>query len=111
LIDINNSEPWNLLTQRGFATRPFKNEKEGLQAMVDGEIDAVFHNEIILKYFSKSDFPGRIHVLPEISDQYYVSFAFPHGSALRERFNRILIKIMDSDDYPHFKERYMGPGE
>ena len=107
---VPHSEPWNFLTQRGFATRPFKNEKDGLQAMVDGEIDAFVHNEIILKYFSKSDFPGRIHVLPEIFDQYYVSFAFPQGSALREKFNRTLIKIMDSDDYPQFKERYIGLG-
>jgi ABC-type amino acid transport substrate-binding protein len=108
---VPHSAPWNFLIQRGFATRPFKNEKDGLQAMVDGKIDAFFQNEIILKHFLKSDFAGRIHVLPEIFDQYYVSFAFPQGSALRERFNRALIKIMDSDDYPQFKERYIGSGE
>jgi len=106
---VPHSEPWNFLTQRGFATRPFENEIDGLQAMVDGEIDAFVHNEILLKYFSKSDFPGRIHVLPEIFDDYYVSFAFPQGSALRESFNRALIKILDSDDYSQFKERYIGP--
>ena len=75
--------------------------------MVEGEIDAFFHNEIILKHFSKSDFPGRIHVIPEIFDHYYVSFAFPQGSTLRERFNRDLIKILGSDDYSQLKERYI----
>ena len=107
---VPHSAPWDFLAQRGFATRPFKNEKDGLQAMVDGEIDAFFQNEIILKHFLKSDFPGRIHVLSAIFDQYYVSFAFPQGSALRERFNRALIKIMDSNDYPQYKERYIGLG-
>jgi polar amino acid transport system substrate-binding protein len=108
---VPHSEPWNFLTQRGLAARPFKNEKDGLQAMVDGEIDAFVHNEILLKYLSKSDFPGRIHVLSEIFDQYYVSFAFPQGSALREKFNRELITILDSDEFPQFKERYLGPGQ
>jgi len=40
-----------------------------------------------------------------------LAMAIAYGSALRERFNRALIKIMDSDDYPQFKKRYIGPGE
>jgi ABC-type amino acid transport substrate-binding protein len=64
----------------------------------------------VLKHLAKTDFPGMIQVLPEIFDQYYVSVTFPPGSALRETFNRTLLKILDSDDYPSLKERYIGPG-
>jgi ABC-type amino acid transport substrate-binding protein len=63
-----------------------------------------------LKYLSKRDFPGRIQVLPEIFDHYYVSFAIPQGSALREPLNRALLKNLDTDDFLRLKERYIGPG-
>jgi ABC-type amino acid transport substrate-binding protein len=108
---VPHSEPWNFLAHRGYSARPFESEKDGLQAMVDGEIDAFVHNEVLLKYFSKSEFPSQILVLPEIFDHYYVSFAFPQGSALREKFNRALIKILDSNEYIQLKDRYIGPGQ
>jgi len=61
-----------------------------------------------LKYLSKRDFPGRIHVLPEIFDHYYLSIAVPQGSPLREPLNRALLKNLDTDDYLRLKERYTG---
>jgi ABC-type amino acid transport substrate-binding protein len=107
---VADSASLNFLTRRGIATRAFKTVKDGLQATIDGKIDAFVHNEVVLKHLAKTDFPGMIQVLPEIFDQYYVSVTFPPGSALRETFNRTLLKILDSDDYPSLKERYIGPG-
>ena len=107
---VADSEPFNFLHQRGIAMRTFKNEQDGLQAVVDGKIDAFVYDEIVLKYHSKADFPGRIQVLPEIFDPYYLSFTMPQGSELRETLNRALMRVLDSDDYPRIKERYIGPG-
>ena len=107
---VADSESFNFLLQRGIATRTFKNEQDGLQAIIEGKIDSFVYNEIVLKHHSKTEFPGRIQVLPEIFDHYYVSFTMPQGSALRERLNRALLKIIDSNDYLRLKERYIGPG-
>ena len=107
---VADSKPFNFLLLRGIATRTFKNEQDGLQAVVDGKIDAFVYDEIVLKYHSKADFPGRIQVLPEIFDPYYLSFAMPQGSELRETLNRALMRVLDSNDYLRLKERYIGPG-
>ena len=107
---MTHSEPFNFLLERGIATRTFKNDQDGLQAVIDGKIDAFVYDEIVLKHLSKTDFPGRIQVLPEIFDPYYLSFTMPQGSQLRETLNRALMRILDSEDYPRIKERYIGSG-
>ena len=106
---VADSKPFNFLLLRGIATRTFKNEQDGLQAIIDGKIDAFVYDEIVLKYHSKTDFPGRIQVLPEIFDPYYLSFAMPQGSELRETLNRALMRVLDSNDYLRLKERFIGP--
>lgn len=106
---VPHSQTSNFLKQHGISAQPFKNEKEGLQAMIDGKIDAFVHNEILLRHISNSLFSGRVHVLPTLFDHYYVSFSFPQDSALSESFNRSLLKVLDTDDYIRLKERYIGP--
>jgi len=107
---VTHSEPFNFLLERGIATRTFKNDQDGLQAVIDGKIDAFVYDEIVLKHLSKTDFPGRIQVLPEIFDPYYLSFTMPQGSQLRETLNRALMRVLDSEDYLRIKERYIGSG-
>ncbi len=108
---VAHSESLDFLTQRGIAVRPFENVQDGLQAIADGEIDAFVFNEIVLKYLSRTNYPGRIHVLPEIFDHYYVGMAMPQGSALREPLNRSLLKNIDTNAFLRLKERYIGPGK
>jgi ABC-type amino acid transport substrate-binding protein len=107
---VAHSETYDYLTRRGIAMRPFKNELDGLQAIVGGKIDAFVYDELVLKYLAKTEFSGRIHVLPEIFDHYYLSIAVPQGSPLREPLDRALLKIIDTDDYLRLKERHIGPG-
>jgi ABC-type amino acid transport substrate-binding protein len=105
-----HSENLNFLTRHGIAVRPFENGQDGLQAIVDKKIDAFVFDELILKYLVRTEFPGRVHVLPEIFDHYFVGLAMPQGSPLREPVNRALLKIIDTDDWLRLKERYIGPG-
>jgi ABC-type amino acid transport substrate-binding protein len=86
------------------------NEQDGLQALVENQIDAFVFNELILKYLVKTEFPARVHVLPGTFDHYYVSMGIPSGSLLREPLNRALLEVMSEDDWLRLLERYMGPG-
>ncbi len=107
---VAQSESLNFLTRNGIAVGPFENEQDGLQAIVDKKIDAFVFDELVLKYLVRTEFPGRVHVLPEIFDHYSVGLAMPQGSPLREPVNRALLKIIDTDDWLRLKERYIGPG-
>ncbi len=104
------TESLDFLGRRGIAARSFKNQQDGLLAVVDGEVDAFVFNELVLKNLTRTAFPGRIKVLPEIFDQYYVSLAMPSGSALREPLNRAMLKIIATEDWARVKARYVDAG-
>ncbi len=108
---VIRSESLGYLDRRAIKARGLKNPQEGLQALADGKIDAFVFNELVLKSLSRTEFSGRIRVLPEIFDHYYVSLALPPGSALREPLNRALLKIIETDEWMRLKARYIGAGE
>jgi ABC-type amino acid transport substrate-binding protein len=98
------------LSDRGIAVLGFSNERDGLQALVENQIDAFVYNELVLKYLVKTEFPARVHVLAGTFDHYYVSMGLPSGSPLREQLNRALLEIMSGDDWLRLMERYVGHG-
>jgi ABC-type amino acid transport substrate-binding protein len=107
---VAQSEGQNYLGEKGIAVFPFKNERDGLQALVDARIDAFVFDESILKYLTRTQFPARVHVLPETFDHYYVSMAMPQGSPIREPLNRAILKFMATNQWRSLVEQYFGPG-
>ncbi len=98
------------LAERGIAPVPFPAKRDGLQAIVDNKIDAFVYDELVLKHIVKTDFPGRVHVLADTFDHYFVTMGMPNGSPLREPINRAMLKIMEKDEWIRLVERYIGSG-
>ena len=71
------------LVDRGIAAAPFVNEREGLGAVVDGRLDAFVFNVLVLRYLARTEFSGRVRVLPGTFGRYFVKMALPTGSPLR----------------------------
>jgi len=107
---LAQSAPLKWLGKQGIAAVPFSTENDGLKAVVDDRIDAFVFDELVLRYIVKNAFPGRVYVLAETFDPYYVSMGMPKGSALREPINRALLKIMETDQWNRLIERYIGAG-
>lgn len=107
---VAQSEGQNYLGEKGIAVFPFKNERDGLQALVDAKIDAFVFDESVLKYLTRTQYPARVHVLPETFDHYYVSMAVPQGSPIREPLNRAILKFMETNQWTRIVEQYFGPG-
>jgi len=107
---VAQSEPLKWLVDHGMAPAPFATAQEGLQAIVDDRIDAFVFDEIVLKHTVKNDFPGRVYVLAETFDHYYLCMGLPHGSLLREPINRALLRIMESEEWSRLVKRYIGSG-
>ncbi|MDJ0722815.1 MAG: transporter substrate-binding domain-containing protein [Desulfobacterales bacterium] len=105
---VARSESLDYLAQHGIGVRAFKSQQDGLQAMIDGEIDAFVFNALTLKNAARTAFNGRIQVLPEIFDPYYVSMAMPPGSTLREPFNQALLTIIETEEWLRLTARYIG---
>jgi polar amino acid transport system substrate-binding protein len=107
---LAQSQAMVFLTNRGIAVLPFESAEDGLQAIVDKKIDAFVFNEAVLKDLVRTEFPGRVQVLPGTFDHYYVSMAMQSGSRLREPLNRALLEITATDDWLKLVELYIGPG-
>jgi polar amino acid transport system substrate-binding protein len=105
---VAESESLAFLARNGISALPIDSEREGLQAIVDGELDAFVFNEAVLAHWIQVDFPSQVQVLPGIFDPYYVSVALGAGSALREPIDRALLQIMAEEDWPRWIERYLG---
>ena len=105
---LSRSNTLEFLVAKGIPAIPYESIKDGLQAVVQSQIDAFVDDELQLKYIIKYDFPGRLHVLPETFAQYYVSMAIPPASQLREQINRTLAKIMDREAWTDVQARYIG---
>ena len=61
---ISRSEGFDFLTQKGIAVISLENLQEGFKAVASKRIDAFVLDELILTYLVKSEFPGRVQVLP-----------------------------------------------
>ena len=96
------------LVDRGIAATPVGNEREGLEAVVDGRLDAFVFNVLVLRYLARTEFSGRVQVLPGTFGRYFVKMGLPTGSPLREPLDRTLLEITGSIDWDRRVERYLG---
>jgi polar amino acid transport system substrate-binding protein len=103
---IPGSESFDFLTKKGIAVISFESLQEGLKAVATKRIDAFVFNETILKYLVKSEFSGRVQVLPGTSDEYFVSIALQQNSSLRKPINKALLKFMETEYWTELQNRY-----
>ena len=103
---IPQSEASFFLTKHGIAVMPFESVKEGLTDLANKKIDAFVFNELMLKYLVKSEFSGRVQVIPGIFDEYFVVIALKEKSPLREPINKALLKLMKTEKWSELMNRY-----
>jgi ABC-type amino acid transport substrate-binding protein len=103
-----DSKSLRSLGERGIVALPFANERDGLRAMVDGQVDAFVFNVLVLRHLARTEFPGRVRVLPSTFGRYQIKMAMPTGSPLREPLNRALLAIVGGSEWNRRVERYIG---
>jgi ABC-type amino acid transport substrate-binding protein len=54
---------------------PFGSIQEGLKAIAGKKIDVFVLDELMLRYLTKNEFPGRVQVIPGVFDEYFVVIA------------------------------------
>ncbi len=82
-----------------FSGRPIKGIWQGLWGWAMVTMTTVGYGDKT----PRTEFPGRIKVLPEIYDQYDASLAMLSGSTLREPLNRALLKIIATEEWVRVK--------
>ena len=104
---ISGSEAFDFLAKKGISVIPFESIQEGLLAVGSKRIDAFVQSELILKYMVKSEFPGRVQVLPGTFDEYFVSIALQQNGSLRKPINKALLRFMGTENWIELQNRYL----
>jgi ABC-type amino acid transport substrate-binding protein len=76
--------------------RRFESVERALEALLDGNVDAVVYDRPLLRYYARGAYLDRIRVLSAVFDPQDYAFALAPGSPYREAVNRALLDIRGS---------------
>jgi hypothetical protein len=88
--------------------KTYKSVKEGLEALIRGEIKAFVYDEPELRYTIKQQFQGKLEVLPNRYSQENYGIALVNNSPLRKSINRVLLQTIRHQEWQNTLYRYMG---
>lgn len=88
--------------------RTYPDALAALQALADGQVEAVVYDAPLLQYLTRENFHGRIAVLPHTFIRQDYAIALPQGSPLREKLNLVLEAEVRSPHWQDLVARYLG---
>lgn len=90
--------------------RTYPTGPEAVAALADGEVEAVVHDEPVLRWWlSTAD--SELTLVKETFDPQDYGFATPPGSELRERVSRAILDITSTEEWARRVERTLSGGE
>ena len=84
------------LTKQRVQHRDFADVDHGLQAVANGQIDALVYDSPLLRFLIRTRHQGNVTLVPGTLEVQHYGIAFPPGSRLREPINRVLLKEIQS---------------
>jgi len=108
IATVPGSTSERFLKNNGYMTHQFPSVIDGISAVAQGKIDAMVYDAPLLRYFVHKEFQGIIEISPVTFERQDYGFAVPENSPLREPLNRILLRIVRSDNWNVKLEKYMG---
>ena len=82
---------------------------DALEQLESGRVDAVVYDVPILQHFLRGEYGNSIRLLPYRFARQDYGLALPDGSPERERWNRIILSLIESPEWQTVLEGYLGP--
>jgi len=105
---VPSSTSETFLHNNGISTRTFASVKDCLNAVIEGKVDAMVYDAPLLKYFSKTEFYGKIKVSSVTFERQDYGIALSENSQFREPINRILLRVVRGDNWQGQLKHYLG---
>lgn len=99
----------NALTGLGVRSRAFQSAKDGLDALLAGQINAFAASEGTLRYVVAEEFPGRIVVTPIPNTHESFAFGMRPGLPQRDAIDIALIDRVSQPDWQNEIQQFIGP--
>jgi len=108
VLTLAGSTSETFLKRRMIRHRTAASLPDALDALAQGNADAVVYDAPILRYLVSQHYPDKLRILHEVLQRQDYGIAFPAGSPLREDVNRALLQIVPSEDWQRLLEQYLG---
>jgi ABC-type amino acid transport substrate-binding protein len=108
VASIRNSTSEAYLRRQRIRFRPFETPLDALQALKDGNVDAVVYDAPMLRYKINEQFRDELAVLPIRFETQNYGIGLPTASELREPVNQSLLRVTSEPDWQDTLYRYLG---
>lgn len=105
---VANTTSSDWLRARDITPRTYDDPRAALRALASGDIDAVVHDEPILRWLLRKSGDDRITVLPRVIERQDYAFVLPPGDPRRESINHALLEEIEGDRFERSLEQYLG---
>lgn len=92
----------------GVGAERYESLQNALDAMADGQLDAVVHDAPILRWAVRQSHAGDLRVLQAEFDPQDYGIALPQGSELREPVSQAVLEVVRTDAWKEAVRRYAG---
>ena len=90
----------------GLAYRPYEDFRAAVAAVERGELDATIGDAPVVEFYARGPGAGKVVPAGAVFAPEKLGAAFPEGSALREPFNRALLRVIEDGTYAALAARY-----
>jgi len=108
IASIRNSSSDQYLEQHKLKQYYYPTVLEGLKAIDRGEVDAMVYDDSLLKYLTENHFKNKLIVVDKLFELQQYGIAFPEGSPLREPVNRVMLDIINREEWQRVLGNYLG---
>jgi ABC-type amino acid transport substrate-binding protein len=96
-----------LLDQMNVRYERCASEKDCLQVLEKGKVDAVVAGEPFIKYYAAKDYKGRLDIIPMDFDEVFYAIGLKPKSEIAEQVNRGVLSITSSYAWAEILRRYL----
>lgn len=104
---VANSTSEEYLIKNRLNHRLYESTEQGLQAILEGEIDAVVYDAPILKYLVNKQMKKGLEVLPFIFERQDYGIGLKADSPLRKSINLTLLQIIQEPSWQDILNQYL----
>ena len=81
---------------------------EAFEALKQGQVDAVVYDAPNLLYYANGEGKDKFRVVGKIFEPQEYGLVLPQGSPLREKINRAILTLLESDELERIQQKWFG---
>jgi len=108
---VKSSTAAEYLVKMGVQPKQHGNLAAAIQALTEGEADAVVYDAPVLQHYASHKGRGKVTVTGPIFWQQFYGIALPTGSPYREPINRALLQLIETGKYQLLYKKWFGAKE